>query len=77
MGPIVASNSFSLDGVMESGSEPITIRLEGLPEDPDFVATTRLALLSEVDEPPGFRSAELRRECYENNKVNLLPMCNL
>ena len=60
IGPIVASNSFSLNGVIESGKEPITMRFVGLPEVPDFVATTRFDLLSALED---FRSGELLREC--------------
>ena len=66
IGPIVASNSFSLDGVIESGKEPITIRFVGLPEVPDFVATTRFALLSPRED---FRSSEPLRECLKKKKI--------
>jgi hypothetical protein len=60
IGPIVASNSFSLNGVIESGKEPITMRFVGLPEVPDFVATTRFPLLSVLED---LRSGEPLREC--------------
>ena len=58
---MVASNSFSLNGVIESGKEPMTIRFVGFPEVlPDFVATTLLALVSALDD---FVSVEPFREC--------------
>lgn len=63
IGPIVASKSFSLNGVIESGSEPITMRLDGLPEVLDFVATTLFPFPSVADELPAFLSVEPLREC--------------
>ena len=71
---MVASNSFSLNGVIESGKEPITIRFVGFPEVlPVFVATTLFALLSALDD---FRSGEPFRECW-NNKNKLPSICVL